>query len=307
MNFYYQYDPSQDSITELLKIASRNSIKFSPMGKITVERAGWNRGEISSVVTTYKTFLEALRAHKHTVQSLLKRARFNRLQLEELKGFHQWLFAATHLDRTEKQRQAVDWLLRLSSTFSGVRCRNLVELRAHLRSPKLIAKSLHELLEDRRWGAACCKIIFRLNPLLSQEHHRLLEQIPGVMFKEQVIGKIWRHDRWCCERIRDLVIDFGRKFDEVEESAIGFDELMKNLEQVIATIQFPFDYRMKNAKQNLESLRKALKARPPDYRGARAELKKAQLNLRNYRSWLYLPDSYEGMTLEKRQYFARVV
>ena len=307
MSYHFSFVPGKESFFELMERAKRVGIRVLPTGKIMIRRRVWNSGESRLAEVSYSTFKEALRSFRHIYPSSLARAIKHRETLNRFNCFRERLKSPTP-DSLEKRRLVIAEFVSLISEFSGVRCQNLTELRAHLKDTHGLTACLAELLGDKNWGAACCKIIYQINPRLRSEHSRILGYQSRIRYKEQLLGKIWMHDRWILGRVRGAVIEFGKHYDQVEATGEGFLSLVQELASLVEFIvRVEFDFRMRSACENLKAIQKSFLAAKKLTLTAKTELRRAQFNLRNYQRWLELEDSYEDMTPERQQYFVGVV
>lgn len=310
MNMAFTFSPGKDSFFALHKMAKERGITVSPFGKITIRRRDWTAGQNRLVSVTFLTYREAIRSLRHTVDGIFASSRFRRGLANELRLFHAWLLEQDHDSPVGKKAKAEQWLLSMVSALTVVRCQNLVALRRELNDAGEVSRSLQELLKEKRWGAACCKLIYRLNPDASTEVRRVLEQVPKILEREQILGKLWTHDIWRASTLRQEAIAFGRHYDRViRENDLGpsdFEHLQKRLDDLLVSFGKPFDHRLKAARKNLVSVRDSLMAVGVPTDGGRVPLRKALLNLKRYENWLHLSDSRDGMTESRKQCFLAV-
>ena len=165
--------------------------------------------------------------------------------------------------------------------------------------------------EEKRGGGACCKLIYRVSPAAADETRRVLEQVPRILEKEQILGKLWTHDIWRASVLREKTIHFAQNYDgklKLQEFGVAdYEPMLFALDGLL--VEFgtrPFDHRLKAARANLVAVRDALVAVRRPTKTALGKLIKAQLNLRNYQEWLNLSDSRDGVTPKQRQYFTAV-
>ena len=284
MSYNYSFDARRDDIGDLMYRANRANISFTLGGLIRIKRRAWAKGKRTGmVVQVYKEYPSALRSLRHIIQNTFARAGLDRSIRFEFSNFHSWLLSSSS-NAERKRDEAEARLLRLAERLSGVRTENLVRLRTGLLGGDL-KKSIQELIEAKGWGAACTKIVFRLNPAIVVEHRRVLEYVPAILYQEEVLGKIWDFRLQQAYALRKDTIEFAKLYDRVETAKSRVGELLTNLDAILAGFEKPPHYRVLNAGKDLRSTRKAL-ARGYKSKTATGERKSAQYLLRGYYEWV---------------------
>lgn len=301
----FKVDPKREPLRLLLRKLQGAGIKVGFNGKVRWYRRDWKKGKPVVVVHEFSTFKEAIRALEHAYDSVFERSREHRWLWKQLKKFNQWL-RQQDLEGEEKRDEALQKLTELAALVSGVRSPHLVDVREHMIAERLPVRNLRELLEDKNWGAACCKVALLLNPGASREIQRILKIAPALLYKRELLGKVWAHLTWLGGRLRGETIELAKRYDACLEAGYELGQFRIELNELIKLFPSKVDHRLNKARGNLDGVRRALARAKQPPQSAKRELKKAQFNLRNFVNWLQLADSREGMTPEKRRFFVGV-
>jgi hypothetical protein len=241
MDITFGFDPRRHyEIRTLVKAAQAVGITIAAyptpkyQTRIWVNHASWKQGvlQIRQVRQRFVTFQEALRSFDHAIQSIFEKAFFAQKLREELDFFHAFL-RSDRVSWQEKLSDGESRLLILLAKLVGVRTANQYEIKSQLGDGEyLVKKGVLELLEDGNWGAACCTIVQRLQPLLDRETRRILGQIPHIQNRKQLLGLIWEHYVWYAQEFFKTFQSFPERAERELKTARSPEAIKQKSQQL---------------------------------------------------------------------------